>query len=92
LLTSLSVWPPSRACRPFSEFQRQSAINHITQKVIEIATDVKEYAQRPDLMRPESETSNDDLVIDFGELQHCEAAADGYGDYVDPCATCSLNG
>jgi len=79
----------------FQESQRQSAINHITQKSIEITSKVQEYAQRP-AMRPNIETANsgenEDLVVDFGELKHYETVADGYGsDHVDPYATYSLN-
>lgn len=77
----------------FTESRRQSAVNHITQKSIEIASRVQEYAQRPDFMRPGNETGNRDLVIDFGELDHYETVEDGYGgDHVDPYAIYSLNG
>jgi hypothetical protein len=77
----------------FSVSQRQSAINHMTQKSIEIASDVQEYAQRPDFIHPENTTGNTDLVIDFGELPHYETDDSDYGgDHVDPYATYSLNG
>jgi len=77
----------------YQESQKQSAINHITQKAIEIATSVQEYAARPDYLRPKNQTGEKDLVIDFSELQHYETVEDGYGgDHVDPYATYSLNG
>jgi len=81
----------------FSESQRQSAINHMTQKSIEIASDVQEYAQRPAMLRPDNETAkdgeNENLVVDFGELKHYETDDSEYdGDHVDPYATYSLNG
>ena len=38
----------------YQESQKQSAINHITQKAIEIATSVQEYAARPDYLRPDA--------------------------------------
>lgn len=78
--------------------QRQSAINHMTQEAIDIADDVQEYAQRPDLSRPENETAGDsedsDLVVGFSELQHYDTFDDGSegDDYTDQVATYSLNG
>ena len=77
----------------YQESQKQSAINHITQKAVEIASDVQEYAVRPAHMRPENQTGEKDLVVDFGELSMYETnGASGNGDHVDPYATYSLNG
>jgi len=81
----------------YTQSQRQSAINHMTQKSIEIASDVQAHAQRPAMLRPDNETANggenENLVVDFSELQHYETVDDGYGgDHVDPYATYSLNG
>jgi hypothetical protein len=77
----------------YQESQKQSAINHITQKAIEIATSVQEYAARPDYLRPKNQTGEKDLVVDFGELSKYETSgASGNGDHVDPYATYSLNG
>ena len=77
----------------FEHGQRRSAINYMTQTSIEIASDVQEYAARPDFMRPKNTTGNNELVIDFGELLQYETNdASGDGDYVDEVATYSLNG
>lgn len=77
----------------YEQSGRQSAINHITQRSIEIASDVQEYAARPEYMRPKNTTGDDDLVIDFGELPQYETNdASGDGDYVGELATYSLNG
>lgn len=77
----------------FEQSQQKSAINHITQKSIEIASDVQEYAARPDFLRFKNNTGDNDLVIDFGELRNYETnTASGDGDHVDPYATYSLNG
>lgn len=77
----------------YQESQKQSAINHVTQKAIEIASDVQEYAARPDHLRADNKTGNKELVIDFGELQHYETDDDQWGgDHVDPYAKYSLNG
>lgn len=66
-LRSLSAWREA-----FEDGQRQSTINHMTQKSIEIASDVQEYAQRPSFMPTESTTGANDSVIDFGELVRYE--------------------
>lgn len=81
----------------FSESQRQSAINRMTQKAVEIASDVQEYAQRPAILRPGNDTAEDEasaLAIGFSELPHYEPKSDGIGgdDYFDEVAQYSLNG
>lgn len=77
----------------FQQVRRRSAINHMTQQSIEIASDVLEYAARPAHMRPENTTGDDELEIDFGELPQYETNdASGGGDYIDEVATYSLNG
>ena len=77
----------------YQESQKQSAINHITQKAVEIAADVQVYAQRPSMYRSENTTGDQDLVVDFGELSQYETDDSSHdGDHVDPYATYSLNG
>ena len=77
----------------YQESEKQSAINHITQKSIEIASDVQEYAARPDYMRSENQTGETELVVDFSELKQYQTDDDQWGgDHVDPYATYSLNG
>ena len=73
--------------------QKQSAIDHITQKAIEIATDVQVYAHRSSMYRSENTTGDQDLVVDFGELSHYEPNDSSHeGDHVDAYATYSLSG
>lgn len=77
----------------YQESRKQSAIDHITQKAIEIAADVQIYARRPSMYRSENTTGDEDLVVDFGELSHYETDDSSYdGDHVDAYATYSLNG
>ena len=77
----------------YQESEKQSAINHITQKSIEIASDVQEYAARPDYMRSENQTGETELVVDFSELKQYQTDDDQWsGDHMDPFATYSLNG
>lgn len=81
----------------FTQSQRQSAIDQMSQKALEIALDVQEYAKRPALFRPGNQTAGEDdeaLVMGFSELPHYETETDGQGgdDYRDQWATYSLNG
>lgn len=77
----------------YEESERQSAVNHITQRSIEIASDVQEYAARPEYMRLKNTTGDDELAIDFGELpQYDTNGASGGGNYIGELATYSLNG
>lgn len=77
----------------YQQSQRKSAIDHMTQKSIEIAADVQIYARQSDLYRTENTTGEEELVVDFGELSHYETNdAKWDGDHVDPYATYSLNG
>jgi hypothetical protein len=77
----------------YQESRKQSAIDHMTQKAIEIAVDVQVYARRPSMYRSENTTGDQDLVVDFGELSKYETnGASGNGDHVDAYATYSLNG
>ena len=77
----------------YQESRKQSAIDHMTQKAIEIATDVQVYAHRSSMYRSENTTGDRNLVVDFGELSHYETNDSSHqGDHVDPYATYSLNG
>ena len=77
----------------YQESRTQSAVDHITQKAIEIAADVQVYARRPSMYRSENTTGDQDLVVDFGELSHYETNDSLHeGDHVDAYATYSLNG
>lgn len=82
----------------FEDGQRRSAIDHMTKKAVDIATDVQVYAQQPRMLRPKNTTAtsgdDEDLVVGFSELQHYDAVSDGAGgdDYEDEVATYSLNG
>jgi hypothetical protein len=99
VLTTIIVGMATLAgIQAFSESQRQSVINHMTQKSIEIASDVQQFAQRPAMLRPGNDTAEDDdasaLVVGFSELPHYEPETDGVGgdDYFDEVARYSLNG
>lgn len=77
----------------YQESRKQSAIDHITQKAIEIAADVQIYARQPATYRSNTAPGGTELVVDFGELSHYKTnEAPGDGDHVDPYATYSLNG
>ena len=81
----------------YQESNKRSAINHITQKALEIAVDVQTYAKRPAHMRLSNSTAEDDddeLVVGFSELPHYDTQADGAGgeDYFTEWAQYSLNG
>jgi hypothetical protein len=65
---STSLRPLSAWREASEDGQRQSTINHMTQKSIEIASDVQEYAQRPSFMRTENTTGANDSVIDLALL------------------------
>jgi len=60
----------------YQESRTQSAVDHITQKAVEIAADVQVYARRPSMYRFEKTTGDQDLVVDFSELQHYDTCVD----------------
>jgi hypothetical protein len=72
VLTTIIVGMATLAgIQAFSESQRQSAIDHMTQRALDIAADIQEYAQRPEFMRRENTTADpgdSDLVVGFSEL------------------------
>ena len=81
----------------YEESRKQAAIDQITQKALEIATDVQAYVARPPHMRVDNARPNADegkLIIGFSELPKYETVDDGYtdGDYFTELAHYSLNG